>query len=78
MELQAFQIPSQSLSIGPVRNGGYIMLVNESNNPNCAVVRAVVNGKYKILLYNIKKIKKGTQLFYDYNRLSSNVDKMDG
>lgn len=49
------------------------MLVNESKEANCAVIRANVNGMYKILLYNTKRIRKGVQLLYKYNRIASDL-----
>lgn len=51
-------------SLGPLLN-------HSSKNQNCAIIRIYVGGLVRILIYTVKKIKKGEELCYNYNSGSS-------
>lgn len=44
------------LVIAPYKYIGYAALINETKNPNCASVLAIVAGKVRIIIYTTKKI----------------------
>ncbi len=53
--------------MGPISHCGYVALINQSNNPNCTAVTAVVKGRIRILVFTNKNIVKDKQLFINYD-----------
>jgi hypothetical protein len=53
---------------------GYVPLINDlEKNNNCLAATAVIDKRIRVIIYSRRKIKKGEQLGYAYNRLDENV-----
>ncbi|NWU33436.1 ASH1L methyltransferase, partial [Hylia prasina] len=61
--------------IDSYRMGNEARFINHSCNPNCEMQKWSVNGVYRIGLYALKDMPAGTELTYDYNFHSFNVEK---
>lgn len=60
---------------------GYLVHIQVMRNPNlefCSFLNRSVNGVYRIGLYALKDVPAGTELTYDYNFHSFNVEKQVG
>ncbi|KAJ7417403.1 hypothetical protein WISP_64732 [Willisornis vidua] len=64
--------------IDSYRMGNEARFINHSCNPNCEMQKWSVNGVYRIGLYALKDMPAGTELTYDYNFHSFNVEKQRG
>ena len=60
MTLQSEQI------IDATRKGNLSRFMNHSCNPNCATQKWIVQGRLRIGLFALRKIKAGTELTFDY------------
>ncbi|XP_060076770.1 histone-lysine N-methyltransferase ASH1L-like [Ylistrum balloti] len=56
------------------RMGNIGRFVNHSCEPNCEMQKWNVNGYYRMALFALKDIPEGTELSYDYNFHSFNMD----
>ncbi|XP_069933658.1 histone-lysine N-methyltransferase ASH1L isoform X5 [Oryctolagus cuniculus] len=61
--------------IDSYRMGNEARFINHSCDPNCEMQKWSVNGVYRIGLYALKDMPAGTELTYDYNFHSFNVEK---
>lgn len=61
--------------IDSYRMGNEARFINHSCNPNCEMQKWSVNGVYRIGLYALKDMPAGTELTYDYNFHSFNMEK---
>ncbi|XP_064416656.1 histone-lysine N-methyltransferase ASH1L isoform X2 [Latimeria chalumnae] len=61
--------------IDSYRMGNEARFINHSCNPNCEMQKWSVNGVYRIGLFALKDMPAGTELTYDYNFHSFNVEK---
>ncbi|XP_059269738.1 histone-lysine N-methyltransferase ASH1L isoform X1 [Mustela nigripes] len=61
--------------IDSYRMGNEARFINHSCDPNCEMQKWSVNGVYRIGLYALKDVPAGTELTYDYNFHSFNVEK---
>ncbi|XP_027248983.1 histone-lysine N-methyltransferase ASH1L isoform X1 [Cricetulus griseus] len=61
--------------IDSYRMGNEARFINHSCDPNCEMQKWSVNGVYRIGLYALKDVLAGTELTYDYNFHSFNVEK---
>jgi len=64
--------------IDSYRMGNEARFINHSCDPNCEMQKWSVNGVYRIGLYALKDMPAGTELTYDYNFHSFNVEKQVG
>ncbi|KAJ7307364.1 hypothetical protein JRQ81_009377 [Phrynocephalus forsythii] len=71
---QEFSLDS-GMVIDSYRMGNEARFINHSCNPNCEMQKWSVNGVYRIGLYALKDMPAGTELTYDYNFHSFNVEK---
>ncbi|KAL3866572.1 hypothetical protein ACJMK2_043860 [Sinanodonta woodiana] len=60
--------------IDSYRMGNVARFVNHSCEPNCEMQKWNVNGQYHMCLFALKEISANTELTYDYNFHSFNVD----
>ncbi|KAL4227882.1 Histone-Lysine N-Methyltransferase ash1l [Mactra antiquata] len=56
------------------RMGNIARFVNHSCEPNCEMQKWNVNGTYHMCLFALKDIEPGSELVYDYNFQSFNID----
>ncbi|XP_069506134.1 histone-lysine N-methyltransferase ASH1L isoform X2 [Ambystoma mexicanum] len=61
--------------IDSYRMGNEARFINHSCDPNCEMQKWSVNGVYRIGLYALKDMPAGSELTYDYNFHSFNVEK---
>ncbi|KAG8542690.1 hypothetical protein GDO81_026267 [Engystomops pustulosus] len=61
--------------IDSYRMGNEARFINHSCDPNCEMQKWSVNGVYRIGLYALKDMPAGTELTYDYNFHSFNMEK---
>uniref|UniRef100_A0A8C4RN22 Ash1 (absent, small, or homeotic)-like (Drosophila) n=1 Tax=Erpetoichthys calabaricus TaxID=27687 RepID=A0A8C4RN22_ERPCA len=61
--------------IDSYRMGNEARFINHSCNPNCEMQKWSVNGVYRIGLFALKDMQSGTELTYDYNFHSFNMEK---
>ncbi|XP_016021638.2 histone-lysine N-methyltransferase ASH1L isoform X6 [Rousettus aegyptiacus] len=61
--------------IDSYRMGNEARFINHSCDPNCEMQKWSVNGVYRIGLYALRDMPAGTELTYDYNFHSFNVEK---
>lgn len=61
--------------IDSYRMGNEARFINHSCNPNCEMQKWSVNGVYRIGLYALKDMPAGTELTYDYNFHSFNLEQ---
>ncbi|XP_063802675.1 histone-lysine N-methyltransferase ASH1L [Pseudophryne corroboree] len=61
--------------IDSYRMGNEARFINHSCDPNCEMQKWSVNGVYRIGLYALKDMPAGTELAYDYNFHSFNMEK---
>ncbi|KAM4662430.1 LOW QUALITY PROTEIN: histone-lysine N-methyltransferase ASH1L [Discoglossus pictus] len=61
--------------IDSYRMGNEARFINHSCDPNCEMQKWSVNGVYRIGLYALKDMTAGTELTYDYNFHSFNMEQ---
>ncbi|KAJ8273493.1 hypothetical protein GJAV_G00102200 [Gymnothorax javanicus] len=61
--------------IDSYRMGNEARFINHSCQPNCEMQKWSVNGVYRIGLFALKDISSGTELSYDYNFHSFNMEE---
>ncbi|XP_078288124.1 histone-lysine N-methyltransferase ASH1L [Rhinoraja longicauda] len=61
--------------IDSYRMGNEARFINHSCSPNCEMQKWSVNGVYRIGLFALKDVIAGTELTYDYNFHSFNLEK---
>ncbi|RXM31298.1 Histone-lysine N-methyltransferase ASH1L [Acipenser ruthenus] len=64
--------------IDSYRMGNEARFINHSCSPNCEMQKWSVNGVYRIGLFALKDMDSGTELSYDYNFHSFNMEKQVG
>ncbi|CAL2046124.1 unnamed protein product [Caenorhabditis brenneri] len=62
-----FTVPHKRGSVDSIRGGNEFRFVNHSDTPNCFTTSRVVQGTVRIGFYADRAIKKGEELFFNYN-----------